>query len=123
MILPQALAEMYHCTAEIRDAEALLSALEAVAVKVGATVLDRKVITYEPYGATVAVFLAESHLILTTWPEHDLMLVDALLCNPRQDQHVVIRDIARRFCPDGKVIVHEVQRHITRHPPVTGRGS
>ena len=116
MILYQVLAEMYHCSPAIRDADALLDALVTAAKDAGATVLDRKVVNYVPHGSTVAVFLAESHVIITTWPEHDLLLLDVLLCNPQQSQDIIVGEVASRFCPDGQTVIHRVPRHIAPEP-------
>lgn len=116
MLLTQSLAELYDCGADINDAAALVAAGEAAALKVGATILDRTVITYVPHGATVALFLAESHLVLTTWPEYNLLLVDALLCNPSMSHETVIDEIASRLCPSGERVIHHIPRYIGARP-------
>ena len=41
----------------------------------GATVVGESTVRYVPHGLTIAVFLAESHIVLTTWPEHRLLLI------------------------------------------------
>jgi S-adenosylmethionine decarboxylase len=117
MLLKQALGELYGCGPAIDDEAALLAAAKAAAAAVGATVVGETAVRYVPHGLTVAVFLAESHIVLTTWPEHRLTLVDVLLCNPEQSHEAAIRAIAERLCPDGEVRLHEVGRFIAATPP------
>ena len=70
MLMIQVLADAYRCEAAIEDAEALMAAAIAGAAAVGATVVGESTVRYVPHGLTIAVFLAESHIVLTTWPEH-----------------------------------------------------
>jgi S-adenosylmethionine decarboxylase len=117
MIIPQVLAEFYHCSPEIQSEAALMQAAEAAASRVGATVVGRSSVTYQPHGLTVAVFLAESHIVLTTWPEYDLLLLDSLLCNPEMSGHDVADEIRQRLCPQGRHVLHTVDRFIAGHAP------
>jgi S-adenosylmethionine decarboxylase len=116
MLMTQILADAYGCEPSIEDSEALMAAALAGATAVGATVIGESTIRYVPHGLTVAVFLAESHLVLTTWPEHRLLLIDTLLCNPEMDANVAIDEIIRRLCPAGEVVRHRVQRHVADRP-------
>jgi hypothetical protein len=79
MLMTQVLADCYGCEASIEDADALMAAAMAAASAVGATVVGESTVRYVPHGLTIAVFLAESHIVLTTWPEHRLLLIDTLL--------------------------------------------
>ena len=79
MLMTQVLADAYRCEAGIEDADALMAAAIAGAAAVGATVVGESTVRYVPHGLTIAVFLAESHIVLTTWPEHRLLLIDTLL--------------------------------------------
>jgi S-adenosylmethionine decarboxylase len=116
MLMTQVLADAYHCEASIEDGEALMAAALAAAAAVGATVIGETTIRYVPHGLTVAVFLAESHLVLTTWPEHRLLLIDTLLCNPDMDPDIAIDEIVRRLCPAGEVVRSRVPRRIADGP-------
>ena len=69
-----------------------------------------------PHGLTIAVFLAESHIVLTTWPEHRLLLIDTLLCNPDMDADVAIDAIVQLLCPRGEVVRSRVPRRIADRP-------
>ena len=116
MHIPHLLAELYDCCSDIEDPALLMQAAEAAAAKVGATVVNTSRTIYQPHGATVAVVLAESHILLTTWPEHRMMLFDAILCNPEMDPHAALAEIRARFCPDGTVVTHQVCRVIAPGP-------
>ncbi len=116
MLMTHVLAELYGCLATIDDENALAAAARAAAESVGATVIGEYQVRYAPHGLTVAVFLAESHIVLTTWPEYGLTLVDVLLCNPAMDYNSVISRIKKSICPDGTMTEHRVPRNIAAHP-------
>ncbi len=62
--------------------------------------MERALARYVPHGVTAVVILAESHIILSTWPEHHLTLVDVLLCNERMDPQVAWAVLAEVLLPD-----------------------
>ena len=112
MIITQVLAELYGASPAIDEEAALIGAARAAAAAVGAAIVGEHAVRYVPHGLTVALFLAESHIVLTTWPEYRLVLVDLLLCNPEMDHRTAIAEIARHLCPDGQVVTHDVPRRI-----------
>ena len=116
MLKTQILAELYECPDVIHDAQALAEAAKSAAQSVGASIVGEYEVRYVPHGLTIAVFLGESHIVLTTWPEYRLLLVDILLCNPQMDPRKVIDRINARICPDGKMAVHETPRRIAAQP-------
>src|ERR1700759_3499916 len=116
MLMTQVLADCYACEASIEHADALRAAETAAAAAVGATVIGEATVRYVPHGLTVAVFLAESHIVLTTWPEHRLLLIDTLLCNPEMDPDVAVDAIVRRLCPSGEVVRQRIPRRIADRP-------
>jgi S-adenosylmethionine decarboxylase len=116
MLMTHILAELYDCLPLIEDEVELASAARTAAQAVGATVVGQCETRYTPHGLTVAVFLAESHVVLTTWPEYRLVLVDVLLCNPDMDYRAVVVRIKARICPAGNMVIHEVMRKIAPRP-------
>lgn len=116
MLITQVLAELYGCDPAIEDADAVMAAARASAEAVGATLVGDITVRYVPHGLTVAVFLAESHIVLTTWPEYRLLLVDVLLCNADMDHRAVIDEIARRLAPGGRRVEHDIPRHVAAAP-------
>jgi S-adenosylmethionine decarboxylase len=116
MLMTHILAELYECPPVINDAEALAEAAKTAAQSVGATIVGEYEVRYVPHGLTIAVFLGESHIVLTTWPEYRLLLVDILLCNPDMDPQKVVTQIKQQISPEGQMIVHEMPRRIAAHP-------
>ena len=116
MLMTHILAELYECPDVIHDAKALAEAAKSAAQSVGATIVGEYEVRYVPHGLTIAIFLGESHIVLTTWPEYRLLLVDILLCNPEMDPRKVADQIKAQICPDGQMAVHETPRRIAAQP-------
>lgn len=116
MLMMQMLADAYGCDDVIADAEILIGTGRAAVEAVGATVIGETTTRYVPHGLTIGLFLAESHLVLTTWPEHRLLLIDVLLCNPEMRPDAVVDVLAARLCPRGRVVRHRVMRRIAADP-------
>lgn len=116
MRIRQVLADMRNCDPLIEDEVRLLEAAIAAAKAVGATIIGEHAQRYVPHGITLILFLAESHIMLTTWPEYRMVLADILLCNSEMDVDRAIDEIARRLCPAGVVERSSVLRHIEPLP-------
>ena len=116
MMMTQVLVDLYHCDPIMDDPAALAAVARTAAESVGAAIVGEYEVRSTPHGNTVAIFLAESHIVLTTWPEYRLTLVDILLCNPQMDHAAVADMLARKICPNGRMKVHEVRRRIDFHP-------
>jgi S-adenosylmethionine decarboxylase len=116
MLMMQILADIYDCPEVINDAEALARAAKTAAQAVGATIVGEYEVRYVPHGLTIAVFLGESHILLTTWPEYRLLLVDILLCNPEMDPQKVITLIKEAVSPEGQMVLHKVPRRVAAKP-------
>jgi S-adenosylmethionine decarboxylase len=91
--------ELYGCTGPLDDAERLGEIARHAVEAVGATVLTQAQATYQPHGVTVALILAESHLVIATWPEHGYAMVDLMLCNPSMNPEVVAAAIIEELRP------------------------
>lgn len=85
LTIRELLVDARDCAGPLDDAVALEAALHAAADAVGAQVRGRCVVQFVPHGVTAVLVLAESHVLVSTWPEHRLALVDILLCNPSMD--------------------------------------
>ena len=73
------------CSALLDDDEGLVAAMRAAAAHVGATEVGEGRARYVPHGITAVLFLAESHILVSTWPEHELALVDIQFCAQTMD--------------------------------------
>ena len=87
--IPHLLVDAFDCGGPLDDLNAIQEAMEAGARAVGAEVVGRAECRYVPHGVTAVLFLAESHILVSTWPEHKTALIDVLLCNDRMDPEVV----------------------------------
>lgn len=85
MRIRQLVIEARDCSADLNDADALEQLMRDAAAKVGASEHAASTARFVPHGVTAILILAESHILITTWPEHRLALVDILLCNDGMD--------------------------------------
>jgi S-adenosylmethionine decarboxylase len=92
-----------------RDADGLGRMLEELCERHGLTVLERFTHAYEPHGLTVGLVIGESHLILHTWPEHDLVHVDLFSC-VAVDRDALLEDLGRRLEADRLGLLYDSTR-------------
>jgi len=85
MRIKQLNLDCYGCRGPLDDGEELTSVMENAAASVGATVIGKSVQAYPEYGLTAVVFLAESHILVSTYPEFKYYVVEIFMCNPGQD--------------------------------------
>ncbi len=91
--------ELWGCRGPLNDAEALEAALRAASRRVGAHIMTGARAVYQPHGVTVILILAESHMVISTWPEYDYALVDLLLCNAEMNPEDAAGEIIRVLEP------------------------
>lgn len=75
-----AVYDLTHCTTPDPEPADLLAAMHATATQLGCTVLGELVVPFQPHGTTCVLVLAESHLTVSTWPEHHLAHIDLFTC-------------------------------------------
>lgn len=79
-------ADLFNCDRDVLDDRELLEAVTCRAAESsGATILNLVSHQFDPYGVTVLVLLAESHLSIHTWPERGQAHVDAFTCGSSTD--------------------------------------
>ena len=77
------IAEFYGAR-NLRDAAFLLKAMTRAAETAGAVVIDSKIHEFGVgQGVTGVVLLAESHISIHTWPEHDYAAIDIFMCGSK----------------------------------------
>ena len=103
------LVDALDCRGPLDDAEQILSLMRRAAAAVGATEIGQAECRYVPHGVTAVLFLAESHILVSTWPEHGTALFDVLLCGTDKDPHAVRRVLAEGLGA-GREEIHEVGR-------------
>lgn len=75
------------------DLTDLVNAMRATVSRLGCTILDELPVVFQPHGATCVVVLAESHLVVSTWPEHRLAHIDLFTCRADTDPEHAIAPI------------------------------
>ena len=86
----------FDCDAEaIDDAEKLCGQMVAYIEKTQLTVRDTCITKYEPQGVTIALILAESHLMVNTWPENGVLQIELFACTEIDGE--MLEDIARQI--------------------------
>ena len=86
------LLELRGCDGGTLNAPDELKRLLLEAVRRGnGTIVTDVFHTFSPHGVSGVVVIAESHVAIHTWPEHEYAAVDIFSCGTTLD-HVVIRD-------------------------------
>jgi S-adenosylmethionine/arginine decarboxylase-like enzyme/nucleoside 2-deoxyribosyltransferase len=76
-----------------KSAKQSVIVLRKAAEAVGATVRDIHCTKYTVHGFTTVALLAESHIILSAWPEFNYVSINIYLCNTKMDHQVVKQKI------------------------------
>jgi S-adenosylmethionine decarboxylase len=88
------IADLHGCSG-LDDEELIRTALASAAAAAGATLLDLRLHAFGPgQGVTGVALLAESHMSIHSWPEHDYAAIDIFMCGRRNDLDAALRCIA-----------------------------
>jgi len=92
------LLELKDCDKGVLDELSFLKGiLLAAAGEAGATVLGESFHQFKPQGVSGVVMIAESHLLIHTWPEHGYAAVDIFTCGnsvqPEKAAELIIRKL------------------------------
>ncbi|MDQ3154758.1 MAG: S-adenosylmethionine decarboxylase [Actinomycetota bacterium] len=98
------------CTTPDPQPAELLEAMRATADRLGCTILGELPVQFQTHGTTCVLVLAESHLTVSTWPEHQLAHVDLFTCRADTDPEHAITPILDVL---GGVAVHGQRIHRT----------
>ena len=104
------LLELKDCDKEVlNDLGSLKSTLLTAAKEAGATVLGESFHRFNPHGVSGVVIIAESHLLIHTWPEYGYAAVDIFTCGDSvQPEKAAETLISRLGAKEHSVI--EIQR-------------
>lgn len=72
-----------HCDGPLSDVPVLTAACTTAVRDAGFQIVGEAAHAFTPHGATVALLLAQSHLIVSTWPEYRMAMVDVTICGPK----------------------------------------
>lgn len=92
------LMEFHKCSSDILDNLNILEAAMNDAANVsGSTIIKSVFHQFAPQGVTGVVIIAESHLAIHTWPEHNYAAVDFFTCNTDMDYlkayHLLVKEL------------------------------
>ncbi|RKN50429.1 S-adenosylmethionine decarboxylase family protein [Micromonospora endolithica] len=59
----------------------------------GNTARSELIEPFQPHGVTCVLVLAESHIVVTTWPEFELAHIDVFTCRADSDPDGAVRPI------------------------------
>src|SRR5262245_40559192 len=104
------LLEYHNCDRELlqRDDDIRSLLLEAVR-RGGGTIVTDVFHHFSPFGISGVVVIAESHVTIHTWPEHDYSAVDIFSCSDKLD-HGAIRDQLQTALRSGRVLQKTFER-------------
>lgn len=82
----QILAEYYNCDRNLLNSEILIEKyMNRAALEAGATIVKSAFHTFNPFGVSGVIVIAESHLSIHTWPEYGYAAVDIFTCGDTVD--------------------------------------
>ena len=102
--------DLYDCIAALDDSDFLTALLRRAGKDAGVTVVDSLTHRFVPHGITVVLILAESHLIISTWPEYRYANLDIFLCNGEMVPEQIYNSIKLSLSPT------KTKVHVLDHP-------
>lgn len=100
MKIRQLFVDARGCQGNLNDPDGMGEAMKAAVLSVGANIVGSCETRFVPHGVTSVLILAESHFIISTWPEYELVIADIFLCNENMDPRDVWSHISTFFQPD-----------------------
>ena len=95
------IAEMYGIENEIiLDPNNLFKKTLQICTNVQLQIVDSYLHIYPPQGLSIIITLAESHIGLHTWPEHDYMSLDVFICDEPKKAHDFVNEIKKLIKPE-----------------------
>ena len=85
------------CTTPAPDPQDIGEAMHATAQRLGVRVLLGAPVQYPDHGITYMMALAESHLVVSTWPEHHVVQVDLVSCRADTEPATAIEPLLALF--------------------------
>ena len=92
------LFELRECPSELLDdSEFIVMALQGAASRAKSKLIDVNFHKFEPQGVTGLALLADSHISIHTWPEHNIAKCDIFTCSPSSKPLAAIKYLKDRF--------------------------
>ena len=119
-----AIFDVTGCQHADADPEAIMTAMRHTADQLGCTTRAQVIEPFQPHGATCVLILAESHITVSTWPEHQLAHIDVFTCRADSEPGRAIQPILDLLAgqithaqnvprtPPGSLLPHEAGRSL-----------
>ena len=105
----QIICDYYGCQANIGTAEVILDVLREAVERSQSTLLKLFIHQFSPQGVTAIAIIAESHIIIHTWPEKAYIALDAFTCGSKALPERAIEVVREAFRPT-HIETREVKR-------------
>lgn len=93
----------------IEDPDEIEKFLFEAAKAANNTPLKTAIYKFPVQGVTGVILLAESHISIHTWPEHDYISIDIFTCGKKTKPHNALAYLKEKFSPR-EVKVREIKR-------------
>ena len=92
------LIEFWECEKSVLDnVKEIENLMLEAAKKAKVTIVEKCFHKFSPYGVSGVVVIAESHLAIHTWPEHNYAAVDFFTCNKNCNVEIAIEYLKEKF--------------------------
>jgi len=113
------IAEFYNCDVDIiKDVKKVEEAMVGAANATNATIVDVIFHSFNPYGVSGVIVIAESHLAIHTWPEYSFASVDIYTCGEEVKPWKAYEFLEKAFKAQN-ISVMEMKRGIMKPPKGT----
>lgn len=106
--------DLNDCTTPDPSPTEIGAAMHATAERLGVRVLLDAPVQYPDHGITYMMALAESHLVVSTWPEHRAAQIDLVSCRADAPPETALEPLLKLFGPN-----HTTIQRIPRLDPRT----
>lgn len=107
-LLDLVLIDLYGCDRQqLMDAEHIREGMLKAAEIMGAEVVGSSFHTFEPWGVSGTVTIAESHLAVHTWPEYDFAAVTFETCGTHMNHRKAYNYLIQFFRSKQPKITHQ----------------
>jgi S-adenosylmethionine decarboxylase len=87
------------CRGDLTNNELLTALIRKAAAASGLSVVGEAAHAFVPHGLSMALLLAQSHLVLSTWPEYQTAVLDLMVCADDGAAFAVWQEISKYVLP------------------------
>lgn len=82
---------------DFNSLENLQKKADEISQRLSLTVVKKEFHKFDPQGITLVYFIAQSHMVLHTWPEYNMLHIDLFSCSETIKQEMVERVLHEVF--------------------------